>query len=309
MKEPRPDDERLAALLEGRLVGPERDELLAYLATADEDLLVFAKTAAVLREMEEEEATQAAGVQADPPPRPEVLPPSTTKSARGWPRRTPRWAAIPAVLVGLVALVLLVRPGPSAPADPARWAASARGQKVPADWERKTPWVAARGDDSPSRDTAGAVRAGVFLLRLAIAIQAGDAEATATLALQTQERFDPHGGSALNQIQARADQPSDSLQPLLKQATKRLQARWEPDYLRLGAWTEAARLAANRQDAAFFRAGDTRAMLRSAERLTEGDARARAALAAVRAELPPQEAPKWKDLEANLTVFLREIAT
>ncbi|HEX2202609.1 MAG TPA: hypothetical protein VHG91_04910 [Longimicrobium sp.] len=55
MKEPERDDERLSALLAGRLEGPERDELLAHLSTADEDIEVFAHAAAILREMEDEE--------------------------------------------------------------------------------------------------------------------------------------------------------------------------------------------------------------------------------------------------------------
>lgn len=55
------DDERLAALLAGRLLGAERDELLAYLATADEDYEVFANTAGMLREMEQEDLERDRG--------------------------------------------------------------------------------------------------------------------------------------------------------------------------------------------------------------------------------------------------------
>lgn len=55
------DDQQLAALLAGNIHGPEHDELLARLATDDgENFHAFARTAATLREMEEEDAEQHA---------------------------------------------------------------------------------------------------------------------------------------------------------------------------------------------------------------------------------------------------------
>jgi hypothetical protein len=59
MMAPKHDDQRLSALLAGRLEGPERDELLAYLATADEDYFVVVNTGLILRELEEEESAEA----------------------------------------------------------------------------------------------------------------------------------------------------------------------------------------------------------------------------------------------------------
>lgn len=55
MKETRYDGQRLSALLDGRMDEQQRDELLAYLASADEDYLVFVDTATILHELEEEE--------------------------------------------------------------------------------------------------------------------------------------------------------------------------------------------------------------------------------------------------------------
>lgn len=54
------DPERLAALLDGRLDGAERDALLARLADHDDDLALFAEAAAIQRALEEEDA--AAGM-------------------------------------------------------------------------------------------------------------------------------------------------------------------------------------------------------------------------------------------------------
>jgi hypothetical protein len=49
------DDERIAALIDGRLSEAQRDETLRHLLTVDEDRQVWMDTVCVLREMEEEE--------------------------------------------------------------------------------------------------------------------------------------------------------------------------------------------------------------------------------------------------------------
>lgn len=46
-------DPAVSALLDGRLEEREREEVLAYVSVADEDYLVFADTASILRELEE----------------------------------------------------------------------------------------------------------------------------------------------------------------------------------------------------------------------------------------------------------------
>ena len=306
MKEPRHDDERLSALLAGRLEGPERDELLAHLSTADEDYEVFANAAAILREMDEEDAAaEEAGVQAaDPPPHREVLPPSRTKSAFGW--RTPRGIVIPAVLVGLVVLGIFVFRGRTPAADPMILAASLENPRagLPAG-SPESPWGPVRGDERSSN----AARAGVFLLRLAVAIQRGDADSTEHWATQTWQRFDPQGQRTWRQIITRAGEPPEELAPYVKQATERLEELTDPDYLRLGAWTEAARLAVAAQDTAFFASDDTRATLEHAERMLREDLAAHSALEGVRAALSENRPPDWRALQTNLDALLRAIAS
>ena len=305
MKEPRYDDERLAALLAGRLEGPERDELLAHLSTAEDDADVVINAAAILREMEEEDARAEAGGQAEAPPVRETLPPSLRPN---WRRKAPRWIAT-AVLVGLVVLGFQMSRGRGGlSADPVQMAVrmdNAR-QGLPPGWESNTPWDRPRGDAAQN-----AAQAGVFLVRLAVAVQARDAVATARLADQTQRRFDPQGGQALRDVAARAGQPPEALQPLLEQAAARLEALHEDerDHLRLGAWTEAARLAAAWRDDAFFRSGDTRRALGLAERLTREDPAAQAAVAGVRTALPADAPPAWDALATNLDALLRAIAS
>lgn len=48
------DPERVGALLDGELTGPRREAALGEIAASDDDARVFADTAAVLRETEEE---------------------------------------------------------------------------------------------------------------------------------------------------------------------------------------------------------------------------------------------------------------
>ncbi|HEX5869668.1 MAG TPA: zf-HC2 domain-containing protein, partial [Longimicrobium sp.] len=60
MKEHRKDDERLSALLQGQLSGPERDELLAHLAASDDDYEVFNDAVEILGALEEQDARTAA---------------------------------------------------------------------------------------------------------------------------------------------------------------------------------------------------------------------------------------------------------
>ena len=56
------DDQRIGALLDGRLDGVEREAALMDLAASEDDGTVFYDTAAVLREAEEAEAAEAGGV-------------------------------------------------------------------------------------------------------------------------------------------------------------------------------------------------------------------------------------------------------
>jgi len=309
VKQPRHDDERLSALLAGRLQGPERDELLAHLSTAEESYEVFTDTAAILRELEDEES----GARADSPPRVELVPPSLGKTARRWPHRPLRWIALAAVVAGLVALGVRALRGPGTPGgvSPVRLAMSLEhaGPGLPFDAanpSRDIPGDLARGGGAAEPTPEAAARAGAFLVRLALAVQARDSAATATLALQMQPRFDPQGAGALRRIQARAGAAPRELQPLLAQASGRLEARLGAGFVRLGAWAEAARLAARQRDAGYFRSADNASMLRLAERLTGDDAGARAAVAAVRRELDA-ERRDWSALERSLTALLEAI--
>lgn len=308
MKEINHDDERLAALLGGRLEGPEREELLAHLLANDEDYQVFADTAAILQDADDEASAQAQqpGEQATPhPPFRETAPPSVRP---GWRRRAPRWIAIPVILVGLVVSSIFVSRSRAAASEPLRVAARLDpGQRLPPGLTTGTrPW-STRGSGADAQRAAQGVRAGALLTDLAIAVRSGDPDPITRLAAQLGQ-YDPQG-SALQQIQVRPDASTDALQPLLKDAEERLEGLFEPDPVRLGAWTEAARLAAGARDAEFFRTGPTQQMLRRADRFTRENGEAQRALAEVRAHLSTDESHNWQVLAAGLTTLLGEMAS
>lgn len=311
MKEPRNDDERLSALLDGRIKDPQRRELLAHLAASDDDLEVFADTAVILRQLEE-------GARAEPPKGRGDLasPPSVRK--RGW--RSPARAGLATVGLLVLAAVWVSRQRASALGDPVHLAARLEepDSGLPAGWIDDPRWAAVRGGQPPAQTqrehAVAAAKAGILLTDLAVAVRAGDTTNTRILARQLRGRFEPGVGrvSPLRQIEDRAGAPAESLEPLLARATDRLEDQLGKDHLQLGAWTEAALLAARRRDAAFFRDD---AMLRRAETLTGENPFAHTAVAGVRAAVErvraatAAETPAWSTLEAELATLLHALAS
>ncbi len=325
------EDERLAAFLDGRMDARRRSEMLAHLTRTEEDRAVLAATAAILRQMEEEEAAAAPGEVLAPAAGQEhanaadgAIPldvhrplPTQPDSVHQMGRRALRWTALAAVLAGL-ALVTgrALRPGASIGGEPVRLAARLEHGTLglPSGWTDRRPWTSARGDvpggaSSPRERAVRSARAGAMLVDLSVAVEAGDSAETRALASQIAARFDPQGGrrGALREIADGAGSNPERLRPLVGEATERIAKRLDPDALRLGAWTEAAALAAARQDAGFFRDGETRQMLDSAARGSGGDPAA-AAVQQVRLLLTV-DPPRWEVLSAAIDALAREIAT
>lgn len=307
MTEHRKDDERLSALLQGRLSGPERDELLAHLAASDDDYEVFNDAVEILGALEEQDARTAAAEE------PAAVIPMPQRE-RPW-RPPVRWVSLAAVVAG-VALVstLAVRGGTPAGGDPVWLAAAVHtpGQGLPAGWTDEPLWPGDRGDaSSGGTDEVMAARAGAKLVELAVAIRARDTAETQLRAVQLQ-RLEGGVGDAtpLREIGRRAGEPPEVLEDLLDRAADRLADRYEnDDYLQLGAWTRAALFAAAARDSAFFSDAPSREMLRRAARLTRRDAAAHVSVERVRTALAAEEAPKWDLLEATLKALLRGIAS
>lgn len=332
VKEPREDDERLSALIEGQVTGRQRDEMLARLAASDDDYEVFTDTAAVLQALEDEDAR--AGVTAETPAIPfpdaeregnnpvrelEIAAPTIDQEgviplrppARG--RRLPvRWLALAASVLGVVVIstLALQRRG-SAAHEPVQL--SARVDSLPTGWISPTQ-SGGRGPAGSTSDDALAVYAGAMLVDISVAVQASDKARTRKLANQLSQRTD-RGASAtapLQRIVANPGAPTNSLLALVDQATDRLveQLELERRPLELGAWIEAARLAAHRgneRDQAFFSQRTTRGMLRRAERVAGDDDAAREAVDRVRAALSAGSPPKWDSLKWELTELLTQL--
>lgn len=284
MKEPRSENERLSALLDGRLDERERGELLAHLSAVGEEYRVFADTVSILRELEEAEAGAEAGCASSAegirlrPRRP------------GW-RRPVWWATAASVVLFAQSAVLASRVRAFPAGDLLRLAERVEpaGAGLPNGWaERERPWGRTRGGDASSDSWCGegegerprdervqAARVGVLLLELAVAMRARDGADTRLLAREVRNRFgEKVADASLREIEERAGAPPASLAPLLMEAAERLSDQLDVDYLRLGAWMGAAQLATHRQNDAFFRDRESRAMIRHAEQLTRSDARA-----------------------------------
>lgn len=301
VKKPNEDDERLSALLDGRVQGQQREELLAHLSANEDDYAVFTSTAAALRALEEEDARAAGKEQED------VIP--LRRPSRGpW---LPMRSLAVAASIATIALVgtLTLRTSGAGAGDPVQLAERAGPQGLPAGWDR-TPWSGVRGSGSASPDQE-AVRAGAMLVQLAAAAQVGDTAAVRLLAQQLNERYGrgTGAGTSLRRIADRSDTSPDSLTALIGQATDRLARGLGPKPLELGAWVEAARLAAKHQRDEFFDDGASRGMLRRAERLEDDDAAVGAAVDRVRDALRVDRPSRWAALENSLTALLIEIAS
>lgn len=293
MKEPREDDERLSALLEGRVEGRQREELLAHLAGADDDYEVFANTASVLRALEEEDARA----------RRPVAPPSMRR--RTWPAARTLVAMAGAVVLLLAVGWMFRGRSPSPSGDPVQLA-------LDVDTTKWSPWEAqgnVRGGDEPSSRDARAVYAGAKLVDLAVAVRIRDTAQIGDLARTLQSRLYRHTGpdAPLSRMAAHPGAPTDSLNALVKEATERYDRRSRPA-LELGAWIEAARLAALAQDAARFPNGASAGMLGRAERLARGDQDAEAAVRAVHEALPRNGDADWDVLARRLEAMLARLA-
>jgi hypothetical protein len=299
VKEPKQDDERLAALLEGRVQGDQREDMLARLAAADDDYEVFAGTAGVLRALEEEDAR--------------IRPPGRVPSMGrgGWRAPTLRTTMlVTGTMVFLLALGLVWKGrSPSLARTPQQLALAAypSTQELPVGWRVPTPSNGARGAGSSTDRNARAVYNGALLVDLSIAIRTRDTTQTRELAAKLHARVDRGVDStALLRIFEHPDASADSLNALLDQAMAGVKGPREP--LELGAWLEAARLAASQRNADFFADGASEGMLRRARKLARGDKAALAAWAGIRQALPSGGAPRLDTLEQDLATLLRRLS-
>jgi hypothetical protein len=282
------DPEQLAALLDGRLSSAARRELLSRLAGSDQTLEAYADAAAVLNELR--------------PGRPRWLAPT-------------RWIAIAAMLAGVaLAPWLWTRARSGDRDDPGRFVALLASPTggLPAGWNAN-PWGSVRGADEPLTPGARAARLGGRLVDLELAVQRRDTSAAAVAAdigalLETIPAAGPVG-AMYRDVGRRAGAGPQELKPLLARAGSAAANLAGPDLVQLGAWAEAARIAAAAQDAGFFRARQSRATLARAAMLAGLTEPARAAIGRLQPALAAEGTPDWSALGRDLTELLRALGS
>jgi hypothetical protein len=292
------DAERLAALLDGRLDADAQADVLSRLATDDEALAAYAEAAAVTRALEEEDAD------ADVTPlRPAARATAPSSGAR-------RWGAIAAV-VAAVALAPLAwnrmqPPGLQEPGALAERLATT-GTALPAGWD-PSPWGSTRSASDPMIPRARAIRIGARLVELELALRGQD-PAAARIAAQVAILLGelPGSGPAVSifrELQERAGAPWAELEPWMEQGSEAAAAMAGEDDVRLGAWLQAARIAAGREDIDFFRTRTTDAALR---RLRD-DSTTRSAAERIGTLASNEGTPDWDGLKRELSAAMRATA-
>ena len=295
---PRPiDPERLAALIDGRLNADERTALLAELEASPEAFEIYNDAVAALREGD---TASAASITTATPPA----------------RRAPRWLrayapamALAAVLVIAVALPMMRRGGSSGLEEP-RAVAALVGPAGDATtiWQR-TPWNESRGPAEALSARARGVRIGARIVDLELLARARDTSTT-RIALQLAALLEaiPAGGvaaSAYRSLAAQGDvSPSGDALGSAASFAERV-AGVLP--VRVGAWIEAARIAAAQRNAAFFQSMKREEIERAIESLPTPPASAKSAFSEL-IRLLDASPRDWPAVENALSALLREVA-
>ena len=231
------DQEVIAALLDGRLAGPERERVLGALADSEEWSAVFADAATA---MQDEPASGGA----------EVIP-----LRRRPARALARPLAIAAAIAGLALIPALVARGGGD--SPAELLSDSRGG-LPPGWEER-PWSATRSDDDALTSDARAVRVGVIVAELEVAAGAG-APARPVLAEQAARLLEGAPGGAPAASLFRGGLGERELRRARDEAAQLL----GEEEVAFGEWLGAARIAAARGDEKFFAAPQSRRVLQGA---------------------------------------------
>ena len=297
------DAERLAALLDGRLDERRRAEAVARLASSDAELEVFVDALAVMREMEAGDAADG------------VVPLRPPARKPWWRRPGGHWAAVAAVLVGLALLpVLWTRSQGPDVRDPGSYAAllEDRGAGIPAGWDR-SPWGTTRGPGDPLTEQARAVRVGAGVTDLEVAVASRDPRA-AEIAAEIDALLGgvPGGSGAAmyyREIGRRAGGGQDQLRPLMMEGRRAAAALLGDSLVAVGAWAEAARLAAARRDEEFFRSPGTRAILAQIEAMADLPSPARATAGRIQSAVAVDGAPDWAGLERDAAELLAALGS
>jgi hypothetical protein len=225
-----------------------------------------------------------------------------------------RWAPLAAAAAVLAAVGLWYggRPGGSgALGDPAAIVAMVEAP-APAGGDAlgELPWSATRGAGDGLAPRARAARFGARAAELALAARAGDAARVRALAADAARLVSgaTASGAAVEVYRAvetaAGGASADSLDALLRRGWAAGAAAVGAEDASLGAWLAAARVAASRGDAPFFRAEASRRAADALAARGELDETARGAAARVRAAAGEGPAGDWAALGGDVETVL-----
>lgn len=322
MTQPHMDDNDRARFADGLMPEEERNAAVAHLAASEEEAALLADVAYMLADLDPEGGVvveEDADADAAPPragvdaaATPKVVPIQPPSTRRGWHRAPARWMALAAMIAGVLLVPLaLSRSGSSGSGDVAALL-ERREDGLPPGWLDASPWPVTRGAGDPMTDEARAARLGVLDTQLRLAISAAQAEETRLLAARTEQLLGDvtMGGNAAGYYRTIAEHaggPEKELAEALEEGRERVAGLVDAENFYVGAWSEAARIAAASQDAAFFRRRASRKMMDRAALLPSLDPEARGALEAIRTAAGAEQ-PDWTVLQTQTTVLVRQIA-
>jgi hypothetical protein len=281
------DRTKLAALIDGRLAGAERDAVLTRLAASPTDLEIVADALAVSAELDEDvtDIRQAAARRASRRP------------------RVVAWASIAAAVVVVASLPMMLRFAASPSGD---YAALLTGHSaLAAGWEAHS-WSATRGAADDITERSRGIRVGALTSTLDVAVARRDSAAP-RLAEQIAELLINVPGArevatTYRTIAAHGLSVSpDEMRSASRAARGMVAAQAFDD----GAWLEAARIAATDRDATFFAAAASRAPMSDLEHEAANDARIREDVAALRQLIGRRD---WDALSSATANILAQLA-
>lgn len=295
--------ERLAALLDGRLDERERAEVLRALGADEELRAIYADAVAIEAELARESAaattagvaTTATPADADVRPFRPAVAPTSWRSGR-------RMMLLAAGLAGVVLLPWAVARSRGDAVEPYALVEQIdveRSATIPAE-----PWAVTRGGAAAVSERGRAVRLGARLVDLEVAIAAGDSGMRAAVASSVVRlaTMDPPLTGAPVDLYRRIMAGDVGDRGAREEGWEAMSELAGEEAMRLGAWLEAARVAAARRDAEFFESGATRRVLGSP---VSADAEERAAMERVRSAVASPDSMDWAGLAAALDEVLR----
>ena len=295
--EPQLDPEQIAALLDGRLSDAERRALLEAVAESADTAEVLADAAAIIGEEPDSRSLML----------PRALSAPVGRRSR-WP--TPARLAAAAVIVVLVGIGLIrSRPRSLGSGFPDYAALMAGGD---ASWTSLPEvWSATRGVETTSSSRARSVRVGARLTDLERSIRARDTGvASAAISIARLLESIPASApvvAALRDIARNAGQPTPDLLSRFEVAGPAALSLVNSELAGVGAWLEAARIAASSHDAEFFQRPTSRDGARRARRVPDLTPTESGVLDKLSEGTSPAAAMDWFSVEAATTTLLKRV--